>query len=74
MGKHISDRAKKELVIRAMAANDMVVAQTAASLKWHRDKVYFWIGEIIAETGRDPRCFYDLRELLEMAEGGGGNE
>ena len=59
-------------IIRAFAQNDMNVRRTAISLYMARNTVLYHIEKIRAETGKDPRVFYDLCELLLCATEGRG--
>jgi DNA-binding PucR family transcriptional regulator len=50
--------------LRAYAACDLNVARTAESLTVHPNTVHYRLSRIATATGRDPRRFDDLAELL----------
>jgi sugar diacid utilization regulator len=52
------------VTLRAYAACDLNVARTAESLTVHPNTVHYRLGRIASLTGRDPRRFADLSELL----------
>ena len=54
-------------VILTLAKNNMRATETAYDLDVHRGTVLYRIEKIKHLTGLDPRVFYDLCELVEMA-------
>lgn len=61
--------------ILAFARNNMKFQATADELGKRRDTVGYRIARINVITGLDPRNFYDLIKLVDMANNGlGGNE
>jgi sugar diacid utilization regulator len=50
--------------LRAYAACDLNVARTAERLTVHPNTVHYRLGRVAALTGRDPRRFEDLSEML----------
>ncbi len=50
--------------LRAFAANDLNVAQTAPALNVHPNTVRYRLNRVLTLTGRDPRRFLDLVDLL----------
>lgn len=59
----------KEIVF-AMAENDMNATAAAAALNYHRNTIMYHLEQIRRLYGLDPRCFYDLCRLVEMAKEG----
>ena len=55
-------------IIRRMAAWNMNVSAVGKNLFISRTATVYRLNRIKKKTGRDPRRFYDLVELLEMAE------
>ena len=58
---------QKEIVL-AMAEYDMIVSRVARAVHFHRNNVDYQIKRIKELYGLDARCFYDLVELVRMAE------
>lgn len=58
----------EKLVIRAMAHGDMVITGASKLIFMSCGSVRYHIDKIIKKTGLDARKFYDLCELLDMAE------
>lgn len=54
-------------LIVAMAEHDLRVSEAARSLFYHRNTAVYHLDKIQEETGKDPRKFYDLSELLPRA-------
>jgi sugar diacid utilization regulator len=50
--------------LRAFAANDLNAAQTAPALNVHPNTVRYRLDRVLSLTGRDPRRFLDLVDLL----------
>ena len=69
-----ADREKTELkeneakIILAMAECNLNMAQTARKLYMCRNTIAYDIQSIKGKTGKDPRKFYDMCELLPMAK------
>ena len=62
---------KKIAIIRSLAENSLSVTRMAKKLYIHRNTALYHVDQIKKKTGLDPRKFYDLIKLLEMAEDGG---
>lgn len=58
---------RRREVILALAENDMNVSRTARKMYLSVSCVRYHIGEIRRGTGLDPRKFYDLVCLADMA-------
>ena len=58
---------KQAQVILALAECDMSSSQAAHVLHHHQNAVYYHIQKIRERTGLDPKCFYDLCKLVDMA-------
>lgn len=56
-------------MILAFAKNNMKIQDTAYELERHYNAVAWRIARIKDITGLDPRNFYDLIELVDMANG-----
>lgn len=63
----MNDR-QKETVI-ALAQNNMDESKTARVTRYHRNTLVYHLGRIHEQTGLNPRCFFDLVKLYEMATG-----
>lgn len=61
------DEKQREIII-AMADHNMSIQKVADALYRHRNTVDYHIGCIRKKYGLDPRNFYDLCKLLEMAK------
>lgn len=73
--KHKPMNEKDCQVILAFAENNMKLQATANALGRNYDTVAWRIARINAITGLDPRNFYDLIKLVDMANNRlGGNE
>ena len=55
-------------IIVAMADSGLNASQVAKRVYMCRNSVHYHIGVIKERTGKDPRNFYDLCELLPMAK------
>lgn len=53
--------------IVALAAHDMNVQAAARSLYYHRNALEYHLQQIEDATGKNPKRFYDLCELLPVA-------
>lgn len=71
MGKGLTE--EEMALIRRMAARSMNVSAVAKDMYASRSSTVYRLDRIWKKTGRDPRSFSDLVELLEMTEGGGGD-
>lgn len=58
-------------VVLALAGNDMVMERAAREIYLSRSTVEYHTRQIRERTGLDPRRFYDLQKLVEMARGDG---
>ena len=56
------------LVLRGYANNNMNAFQTAHNIFFSRRVVYYHLNAIKRKTGKNPRNFYELQELLQMFE------
>lgn len=54
-------------VVFGMAKNDMSVTRTARDMHCHHNTVQFHCRQIQKQTGLNPRHFFDLIKLYEMA-------
>lgn len=54
-------------VVRALAACDMRIGAAALVVHKNRNTVMYWLDQIRKHTGLDPRKFYDLIQLLQLA-------
>lgn len=54
-------------LIRSMAKNDMNSSRVSREIYMHRNTVCYHLDAIEKKTGLSPRKFYDLIELLEIA-------
>ena len=57
-------------IIKSLARNDMNVTAAAEELHYHRNSLIYQLDKIYAETGLNPRKFYDLWKLLFSLMGG----
>ena len=57
-------------VILIYADNNMDISKTARAAKYHRNSIVYWLEKIKEKYGLNPRNFYDLIRLVEMAKGG----
>lgn len=55
-------------VIMKLAKNNINAAATARDMFMHRNTVDYHIRMIYRDTGKNPLNFYELNELLSMAE------
>lgn len=55
-------------VIVGMAKNNINAAATARDMFMHRNTIDYHIRMIYRNTGKNPLNFYDLMELLPMAQ------
>ena len=59
----------KEIIL-AMAENDMHATAAAVALNYHRNTIMYHLEQISKLYGLNPRCFYDLCRLVDMAKEG----
>ena len=59
---------KDKRLILAMADNGMKWRAAAREIGMHRNSAAYRLDKIFDNTGLDPRNFYDLHELVQMAE------
>lgn len=64
----LSDTQKK--VALEMAECDMVASEVARKINCNRNNVDYHCARIFEITGLNPKCFYDLVELVEMLRDG----
>ena len=58
------------LVLRGYANNNMNAKQTAHNIFYSRRMVHYHLNAIKNKTGKDPKNFFQLQELLQMFEKG----
>lgn len=58
---------KDKKIVLALAENDMRAKSAARQLGMHWNGVYYRMNRIYDQTGLDPRNFYDLQKLVEIA-------
>ena len=59
---------KQAKTILALADCDMRPAKAALMLDCHKNTVEFRLTKIWEKTGLDPKCFYDLCQLVKKAK------
>lgn len=57
---------REKQIINAMVLCDMNVLRVSRQLYMHRNTVEYWIAQIYAKTGLNPKVFLDLEKLKEM--------
>ena len=55
-------------IVVAMANHNMNVTDVARAIFAHRNTVLYYLNKVKQQTGLDPRLFYDLVELVKMAQ------
>ena len=55
-------------IVMAMANHNMNVTDVARAIFVHRSTVLYHLDKVKQQTGLDPRRFYDLVELVKMAQ------
>lgn len=55
-------------IVMAMANHNMNVTDVARAIFAHRNTVLYHLDKVKQQTGLDPRRFYDLTELVKMAQ------
>lgn len=55
-------------IILAYAANDMKIKKTAENLSYGETTIVYHLNQIHRKYGLNPRRFYDLVKLVEMAK------
>lgn len=63
----MNDRQKAAVI--ALAQNNMDESKTARVMHYHRNTLVYHLENIYKQTGMNPRCFFDLAKLYEMATG-----
>lgn len=56
-------------VILGFAENDMNAFKTARNLNYHPNTILYYFEKITDRYGLNPKKFYDLIKLVEMAKG-----
>lgn len=62
---------QQKAIIRSMADHDMKVRRVAADLNYRDTTITYHCQKMKRVFGLDPRKFWDLVDLLDMAEGDG---
>lgn len=55
-------------IVMAMANHNVNVTDVARAIFTHRNTVLYHLNKVKRQTGLDPRRFYDLVELVRMAQ------
>ena len=55
-------------IVVAMANHSMNIGEVSRQLFMHRNTVTYHLDKVKRQTGLDPRRFYDLVELVRMAQ------
>jgi carbohydrate diacid regulator len=55
-------------IVIAMANHNMNVTDVVRAIFAHRNTVLYHLNKVKQQTGLDPRRFYDLVELVRMAQ------
>ena len=55
-------------IVVAMANHNMNATDVALAIFAHRNTVLYHLNKVKQQTGLDPRRFYDLVELVKMAQ------
>lgn len=55
-------------IVIAMANHNMNATDVARAIFAHRNTVLYHLNKVKQQTGLDPRRFYDLVELVRMAQ------
>ena len=55
-------------IVVAMANHNMKVTDVARAIFAHRNTVLYHLDKVKQQTGLDPRRFYDLVELVKIAQ------
>lgn len=55
-------------IVVAMANHNMNVTDVARAIFAHRNTVLYHLNKVKRQTGLDPRRFYDLVELMNIAQ------
>ena len=59
----------QKLIVISLAENGMKVERVADTMHYHRNTIQYHLETITKKTGYDPRNFFDLITLYEMATG-----
>ena len=62
------DELRDAHIVVAMANHNMNVTNVARAIFMHRNTVTYHLDKVKQQTGLDPRRFYDLVELVKMAQ------
>lgn len=62
----LTDREKE--IILALAESDMSVSQVSRVVYYHRNTLEYHFVKIKRKTGLNPKRFYDLVKLVDMAK------
>ncbi len=65
IGVELNEFEKK--LVTALADNDMNESEVAREFYMHRNTVIYHLEKLKQKTGIDPRSFYGLMELVQMA-------
>lgn len=68
MEENIYLRDKEKEMLRLYAKNDMNLAKTAHEMNYSHRGLDYYMEKILRDTGLNPKCFYDLMELLKSFE------
>lgn len=63
----------QKTVVKAYAEQSMNTRTTAKALHYHPNNIYEHLNRVREKTGLDPRNFFDLIKLYDMATGGADN-
>lgn len=61
-------QSEKRIII-GYAENDMNLSRTARNIRYHPNTIRDYFPRIAKKYGLNPKKFYDLVELVEMAKG-----
>ena len=68
MNKKLTQAEKETLM--AYADNDMNLTATAKEMYCHYTTIWYRMDRVAIKTGLNPKCFYELVELMDMARKG----
>ena len=57
-------------IVLSYAENNMDVSKTARATHYHRNTMEYHLKRIAEKYGLNPRKFYDLIDLVDVAKGG----
>ena len=55
-------------IIFALARNQLSISRAANDLTYHRNTIFYHVKKIRKKTGLDPLDFYDMVNLIPMAQ------